>query len=112
MLGAAPLAQVSRVPAPDRKAGEGAGPVGLEELLHPLDQGRGDAALHDYRGYAGRVESGTLRVGDAVTVLPGGRTTTVTSNATFEFTPQVRVCPAKAGCWSGTLAGRVSSGVH
>ena len=26
MLGAAPLAQVSRVPAPDRKAGEGAGP--------------------------------------------------------------------------------------
>jgi bifunctional enzyme CysN/CysC len=28
---------------------------------------------HDYRGYAGQVASGVLRVGDAVTVLPAGR---------------------------------------
>ncbi len=33
--------------------------------------------LPDYRGYAGQVASGVLRVGDAVTVLPSGRTTTV-----------------------------------
>jgi sulfate adenylyltransferase subunit 1 len=31
----------------------------------------------DYRGYAGQIVSGLLRVGDAVTVLPSGRTTTV-----------------------------------
>ena len=31
----------------------------------------------DYRGYAGRVASGILRVGDRVTVLPSGRTTTI-----------------------------------
>ena len=33
--------------------------------------------LHDYRGFMGRVESGELVVGDAVTVLPSGRETRV-----------------------------------
>ncbi|MFE6749733.1 sulfate adenylyltransferase subunit 1 [Kitasatospora purpeofusca] len=32
----------------------------------------------DYRGYAGQLASGVLRVGDPVTVLPSGHTTTVT----------------------------------
>ncbi|WP_316520610.1 sulfate adenylyltransferase subunit 1 [Kitasatospora brasiliensis] len=31
----------------------------------------------DYRGYAGQLASGVLRVGDTVTVLPSGHTTTV-----------------------------------
>ncbi len=31
-----------------------------------------DAALHDFRGFMGRVESGEVAVGDAVTVLPNG----------------------------------------
>ncbi|MEE4542556.1 GTP-binding protein [Streptomyces sp. V4-01] len=31
----------------------------------------------DYRGYAGRIASGLLRVGEPVTVLPSGRTTTI-----------------------------------
>jgi sulfate adenylyltransferase subunit 1 len=31
----------------------------------------------DYRGYAGRVEAGTLHAGDPVVVLPSGRTSTV-----------------------------------
>ncbi|MFJ5678571.1 sulfate adenylyltransferase subunit 1 [Streptomyces sp. NPDC093097] len=31
----------------------------------------------DYRGYAGQIVSGVLRVGDAVTVLPSGRRSTV-----------------------------------
>jgi sulfate adenylyltransferase subunit 1 len=35
------------------------------------------AAHPDYRGYAGRVEAGTLRVGDAITVLPAGAPTNV-----------------------------------
>ena len=30
-------------------------------------------ALHDYRGYAGKIISGVYKVGDAVTVLPSGR---------------------------------------
>ncbi|MFH8407749.1 sulfate adenylyltransferase subunit 1 [Streptomyces sp. NPDC018019] len=33
--------------------------------------------LPDYRGYAGQIASGVLRVGDAVTVLPSGRSSTV-----------------------------------
>jgi sulfate adenylyltransferase subunit 1 len=36
-------------------------------------------ALHDYRGYAGQVASGTVKPGDAVVVLPEGLHTTVAS---------------------------------
>ncbi|WP_028279565.1 GTP-binding protein [Arthrobacter sp. H5] len=39
-----------------------------------LDAGQ----YRDYRGYAGQVASGSIRVGDAVSVLPSGRETTVT----------------------------------
>ena len=38
----------------------------------------------DYRGYAGQVAGGVLRVGDAVSVLPGGRTTTVAGREALE----------------------------
>jgi sulfate adenylyltransferase subunit 1 len=34
--------------------------------------------LHDYRGYAGQIASGTVSPGDTVVVLPEGRETTVT----------------------------------
>lgn len=34
--------------------------------------------LHDYRGYAGRISSGTLSVNDEVTVLPSGNRTRIT----------------------------------
>jgi len=36
-----------------------------------------DPALHDYRGFMGRIESGSIARGDAVAVLPSGRTTTI-----------------------------------
>jgi len=36
-----------------------------------------DPDLHDYRGYAGQVASGVVRVGDEVVALPSGRRTTV-----------------------------------
>ncbi|SOD74344.1 sulfate adenylyltransferase subunit 1 [Jatrophihabitans sp. GAS493] len=35
------------------------------------------AEYPDYRGYAGRVEAGTLRVGDKIVVLPSGRSSAV-----------------------------------
>ena len=35
------------------------------------------AEHHDFRGYMGRVESGEIAVGDAVQILPSGRTTRV-----------------------------------
>ena len=36
-----------------------------------------DATLHDFRGFMGRIESGNIAVGDAVTVLPNGYTSKV-----------------------------------
>lgn len=33
---------------------------------------------HDFRGYAGRISSGKINVGDAVTILPSGRSSKVT----------------------------------
>jgi sulfate adenylyltransferase subunit 1 len=39
---------------------------------------RPQSAEHpDYRGYAGQIASGVLRVGESVTVLPSGRTSTI-----------------------------------
>ncbi|MBC3785849.1 sulfate adenylyltransferase subunit 1 [Spirosoma utsteinense] len=35
------------------------------------------ADLPDYRGYAGKITSGTLRKGDSITVLPSGETSTI-----------------------------------
>jgi len=35
------------------------------------------AGFEEYRGYAGRLAAGTLRVGDAVRVLPAGKTATI-----------------------------------
>jgi sulfate adenylyltransferase subunit 1 len=42
------------------------------------------AEFRDFRGYAGRAVSGTLHVGDPVTVLPSGRTSSVTSVETAD----------------------------
>ncbi len=40
--------------------------------------------LHDYRGYAGRVLSGTFKVNDKVTVLPAGTSSTISKIEFFE----------------------------
>ena len=43
----------------------------------------GDSGVQDARGYAGRIESGRIAVGDAITVLPSGQTSRVRSIRTF-----------------------------
>jgi sulfate adenylyltransferase subunit 1 len=43
--------------------------------------------LHDYRGYAGRVSTGSFRVNDKVTVLPSGFSSTISRIEQFESAP-------------------------
>jgi sulfate adenylyltransferase subunit 1 len=40
--------------------------------------------LHDFRGYMGRVESGSVKVGDAITVLPSGLTSRIKEIVNFD----------------------------
>ena len=61
---------------------EPAGQPHSEPLRFPVQlvirpQSAADERYRDYRGYAGQVASGLVRVGDPVTVLPSGRTSTV-----------------------------------
>ncbi|ALG69029.1 sulfate adenylyltransferase subunit CysN [Beggiatoa leptomitoformis] len=50
--------------------------------------------LHDFRGYMGRIESGVIAVGDAITVQPSGMTSKIKAiytgqgEADFAFAPQ------------------------
>lgn len=61
-------------------------------------------ALHDYRGFAGRVASGTFRVGDQVVAYPAGLTTTITSIDTFAG-PQTEAIPQLS--YSFTIADEI-----
>lgn len=45
-------------------------------------------ALHDYRGYAGRILSGTFKVNDRVTVLPSGSSSVIERIEVFDQTPE------------------------
>jgi len=44
--------------------------------------------LHDYRGYAGRILSGNFKVGDKITVLPSGHTSTLDRIEIFDKHPE------------------------
>jgi sulfate adenylyltransferase subunit 1 len=47
--------------------------------------------LHDYRGYAGKILSGTFELNDAVTVLPSGFTSTLDKIEIFDRHPETAV---------------------
>jgi len=53
----------------------------VQYIIRPMND-----EYHDYRGYAGRVASGVFRVGDKITVLPSGFTSTIKSIDQFETT--------------------------
>ena len=53
--------------------------VNLEDFRFPVQWvcRPGSSEYHDFRGYMGRIESGEVKVGDPITVLPSGRTSRV-----------------------------------
>src|SRR5690606_11428898 len=69
-------------------------PLRLPVQLVIRPQSAADERFHDYRGYAGQIAAGTVSVGDEITVLPSGLSSTVTAidfaGDTFEtaFAPQ------------------------
>ncbi len=50
-------------------------------------------AYHDFRGYAGKISSGTFKVGDAVRILPTGQESTIATIEKFE----TKLSSAQAG---------------
>ena len=53
----------------------------------------GDSGAEGARGYAGRIESGSIGVGDAITVLPSGQTSRVRTVRTFDGTVERAQAP-------------------
>jgi sulfate adenylyltransferase subunit 1 len=53
-------------------------------------------ALHDFRGYMGRIESGSISAGDAVTLLPSGLTSRIKEILFFEGSVDNAVAPQAA----------------
>src|SRR4051812_16251410 len=53
----------------------------VQYVIRP--QAQTDHELHDYRGYAGTVASGVMKVGDEVMVLPSGLSSTITAIETY-----------------------------
>ena len=51
----------------------------VQFVIRPMTE-----AYHDYRGYAGKISSGTFHVGDAVRVLPTGQESTIASIEKFD----------------------------
>jgi len=49
--------------------------------------------LHDFRGYMGRIESGLIKVGDAITVLPSGLTSRIKEIVSFDGNLQQAFVP-------------------
>jgi sulfate adenylyltransferase subunit 1 len=47
--------------------------------------------LHDYRGYAGRVSSGSFRVNDKITVLPSGFNSTISKIELLDVEPEAAI---------------------
>ena len=51
----------------------------VQFVIRPMTE-----AYHDYRGYAGKISSGTFQVGDAVRILPTGQESTIASIEKFD----------------------------
>ncbi len=60
----------------------------VQFVIRPMTE-----AYHDFRGYAGKISSGTFNVGDLIRVLPTGQESTIATIEKFE----TKLANAKAG---------------
>ena len=60
----------------------------VQFVIRPMTE-----AYHDFRGYAGKISSGTFQVGDEIRVLPTGQESTIASIEKFEQ----KISKAEAG---------------
>jgi sulfate adenylyltransferase subunit 1 (EFTu-like GTPase family) len=56
----------------------------VQWVIRPENRNRSTAGGGDYRGYAGQLASGSLRVGEEVVVLPSGQRTRIAAIDTYE----------------------------
>lgn len=54
------------------KTGAGEFRLPVQYVIRPINE-----RFHDFRGYAGRISGGRIKLGDSVTILPGGQKSTV-----------------------------------
>jgi sulfate adenylyltransferase subunit 1 len=81
----------------------------VQWVIRPMSDKKDEklgVTLHDYRGFAGRVASGTFRVGDEVIAYPSAMKSKITSIDTFEG-PQPEAIPQLS--YSFTLADEIDT---
>ncbi len=81
----------------------------VQWVIRPMSDKKDEklgVTLHDYRGFAGRVASGTFRVGDEIVAYPSAMKSTITSIDTFEG-PQPEAIPQLS--YSFTIADEIDT---
>jgi sulfate adenylyltransferase large subunit len=81
----------------------------VQWVIRPMSDKKDEklgVSLHDYRGFAGRVASGTFRVGDEVVAYPSAMKSTITSIDTFAG-PQTEAIPQLS--YSFTIADEIDT---
>ncbi len=67
--------------------------VNLNDFRFPVQYVCRPPGMLDFRGYMGRIESGRVRVGDEILVLPAGRRTRIKEIVTYDGNLQQAVAP-------------------
>ncbi len=67
--------------------------INLRDFRFPVQYVCRPPAMRDFRGYMGRIESGRVRVGDEVSVLPSGRRTRIKEIVTYDGNLEEAIAP-------------------
>lgn len=93
LLGHLEQLEIGRTPAEDALR------LPVQYVIRPLKD-----EFHDYRGYAGSIQSGTVRVGQQVGILPQGKTSRITAIDTPDG-------PAEEASWPTAVTVRLADDI-